>query len=262
MYDPLANALQGNANVDVLDLQAVPEYQVHGGRGLSVHSIAERLEAAGNLSAITTPLVLVGWSFGGVIAQCLASRLPTPPAHLVVLDSIAPVDGYKPSVAEIGQGTLLDWCAQYLEAKRGTLLPEEYIAGEILEELLWLCTSSGTLPVDTSLPGLTKIFDTYVAGLERNSLLTAPHHPVRLDVPITAVRATRSLVEEPGALGYQRLSTSDVTVHTVAGSHYSMLIHPEPVSSIAHIIDSVVAAVRESTHRQPHHSGHTFGSRP
>lgn len=242
--DAVADAVPTPVAIDVLDLQAVPEYYQQAGAGLTIETLAERLAAAAGLAQMSGPVVLVGWSFGGVLAHAMAARMPTPARRLVVLDSIAAVEGNKPEVDELEPQTLLDWCYRYLEAKRGVSFPV-HLRPTSLAELLEICTAYGALPADTALAGLTKVYDTYVEGLRRNSHLTRDFVPPTVGVPITAVRAQTSLVGEAGPLGYDRLTTAGCVTVSCPGSHYSMLTRPASVAAIAQVVTDALVASRD-----------------
>jgi thioesterase domain-containing protein len=240
----LAAALPPQVGVIVLDLQGLPEYAgaaMAGGAvgDASVTTIADRLVA--ELTAALPAeerYVLVGWSFGGVVAHQMtcSAALRRAPERLVLLDSISAGDGYSATVESLGDTVALDWFEMYLGAKRrrpGAVRPAQPPA--TLAELLDRGLQAGTLRPGTTVDGLRKAYSVFVDGLRRNTFLSNPHQPTRSTVPTSVVRAEGSLLAEPGTLGYQELVPAGAEVVTVTGDHYSMLDEPSAVAVVAAI---------------------------
>ncbi|MFD0573062.1 alpha/beta fold hydrolase [Kitasatospora gansuensis] len=125
VYRTLADALPEGVGLTVLDLSASPEYgeaALTGGRAdTTVEALADWLAA----ELTDRQLSLVGWSFGGVVAQSMVERLPADrrPERLVLLDSIAPTEEYQQPDEALEPPLLLGWFAMYLGAKRGRPVP-------------------------------------------------------------------------------------------------------------------------------------------
>lgn len=243
-YQELASALPDDSDMYVIDLERVPEYfqaALRGGAaetsiaGLAVLS-ARELRGRG---LATRPWTLVGWSFGGVVGHTLTSLLTEDelPQRLVLLDSIAAVSEYDQEDGGIDTGLVLPWFAMYLGAKRGGTvdLPPGALPRDLdsaLSLVLKAATASGVLLPSTSLPGLRKVYDTYVDGLVRNARLSAAHEPGPARVPLTLLRPERGLLDTPDPLGWEQLS-SDLRVQSTSGDHYTMLRDEDAVRLIA-----------------------------
>ncbi|MEZ0029440.1 thioesterase domain-containing protein [Kitasatospora sp. MAP12-15] len=247
-WAPAAAALPEGAAFGLLDLQLVPEYfaavfaperTVIGIEELAARCLAE-LTAARPADA---PFALVGWSFGGVVAfemarQAERAGLGELLTDLVLLDSIAPVPDYQRGEELLEPEMLLRWFAMYLAAKREQ--PLDWQPGPVAErrlpELLAAATAQGVLPADTELPGLRKLFDTYLAGLRRNNRFALAYRPGALDRTITLLKPADSLLPNDGSLGWDQLSTRPLRHLDVAGDHYTMLRQPANLAVLAELL--------------------------
>ncbi|MFP8905488.1 alpha/beta hydrolase [Streptomyces atacamensis] len=247
-YAGLADALPPGTGLHVVDLEQIPEYfraALDSGRvTTSIDRLAAR--AAGELRArglLSERWVLLGWSFGGVVGHALTGLLEEDerPRRLVLLDSIAPVPGYVQPEDAIGHGLALPWFCMYLAAKRGgdpgalpTAFPDDP-AGRpdaALEQVLRAGLDSGILRPGTTLPGLRKVYDTYLDGLRRNNRLAAAHRPRPVGLPLVLLRPERGLLATPEPLGWSGLG-ADLDTGLTPGDHYSMLRDPEALRRIA-----------------------------
>lgn len=239
-YRELAAALPHGTDLRVVDLEQVPEYfqaALSGGKtDITVLDVASR--AADELRArdlFSGPWTLMGWSFGGVVGHALTSLLAEAelPSRAVLLDSIAPVPQYTRAEDEIGPDLVLPWFCMYLAAKRGGAVPvpREILAADntdvdaALQTVLEAALEHGALRPGTTLPGLRKVYDTYLDGLRRNNRLSYAFEPVRARVPVTLLRPERGLLGTPDPLGWEQLS-DDLNVEHTPGDHYSMLSDP------------------------------------
>ncbi|GGX66506.1 thioesterase domain-containing protein [Streptomyces minutiscleroticus] len=246
VYRGLAEALPEDDGLTVLDLGAVPEYAeaaLTGGRAATtVEALSERLLAA--LRPAHRVHTLAGWSFGGVLALAMVHAMPAErrPERLVLLDSIAPVDGYKQPDEALDPALLLDWFAMYLGAKRqrDIEVTRDTLSGRGTDDglvaVLDAAVAAGALPADTPLPGLRKLYDTYVDGLLRNNRLTAPHRPEPAPLPLLLVKAERSLVPGDATLGWPSLAAHGLTVRGCPGDHYTMLSRPDSLDVIVPLL--------------------------
>ncbi|WP_164386850.1 thioesterase domain-containing protein [Streptomyces sp. OM5714] len=246
-YQELSAALPSRTDLYVVDLERVPEYfqaALSGGHTdttvLDVASrIADELRVRG---LVVGPWTLAGWSFGGVVAHALTAILTESelPRRTVLFDSIAPVAEYTRAEEEIGLDLVLPWFCMYLAAKRGAdvPVPREVLAADdagvddALEAVLKAALEHGALRPGTTLPGLRKVYDTYLDGLRRNNRLAAGFEPARSRVPITLLRPERGLLATPDPLGWEQLS-DDLSVEATSGDHYSMLSDPVAMKSAA-----------------------------
>lgn len=253
VHRSLADALPGGVGLTVLDLSGLPEYweaALTGGRAettveeLAGRLLAEFAEARETETHDDGPYALVGWSFGGVVAQAMVQQQPVAarPTRLVLLDSIAPTAAYQQPDDALRPDLLLGWFAMYLGAKRNRSVAVDAarLAGCGTEEGLLLvldaAVASGALLADTPLPGLRKLYDTYVDGLLRNNRLTAPYRPVPSGVPLVLVTAERSLIPGDRTLGWGPLAPLGLEVHQSPGDHYTMLIRPDAAAMIARLV--------------------------
>ncbi|BFV59874.1 hypothetical protein KCMC57_up49780 [Kitasatospora sp. CMC57] len=243
VYRTLAEALPEGVGLTVLDLSAVPEY---GEAALTGGRAETTVEALADWAADLTERqsTFVGWSFGGVVAQSMVERLPVDrrPERLVLLDSIAPTEEYQQPDEALEPSLLLSWFAMYLGAKRGRPVPVDPAAlvdrgvDDGLPLVLDAATASGALLPDTPLPGLRKLYDTYVDGLLRNNRLTAPYRPKPSSVPLVLVKAERSLIPEDPTLGWHSLAPHGLSLAVAPGDHYTMLTRPDAAQAIARLV--------------------------
>ncbi|MEV0981368.1 thioesterase domain-containing protein [Streptomyces sp. NPDC049915] len=246
----LADALPAGVGLTVLDLGGLPEYwqaALTGGRAATtIDALASRLQTAVQVAHLEGDYVLAGWSFGGVVAHAMAS-LPARhgrPARLVLLDSIAPVEAYKQDDDALEPSLLLGWFSMYLGAKRGRPLDigAERLAGlgvdDGLKLVLEAAVANEVLLPSTPLPGLRKLYDTYVDGLLRNNRLTDPHRPLPAPVPVVLVKAERSLIPGDRTLGWEPLAPHGLQVHTCPGDHYTMLTRADAAAVVASLLDA------------------------
>ncbi|MGW3044181.1 thioesterase domain-containing protein [Kitasatospora sp. NPDC001159] len=237
VWGGIAQALPGDCGAVVLDLAGVPEYfeaALSGGRTeLTVASLVDRLVAEYRADRVRQPaggpVTFVGWSFGGVLAQAMTERLARSerPDRLVLLDSIAPTDAYQQPDDALDPPLLLRWFAMYLGAKRGRTVsfgPGGSVGLDTetgLVRLLDAAIDCGALAEGTPLPGLRKLYDTYVDGLLRNNRLTSTHRPAPSSVPLVLVKAADSLIPEDETLGWAELAPHGLAVHTTPCDHYT-----------------------------------------
>ncbi|AUX32751.1 MULTISPECIES: non-ribosomal peptide synthetase/type I polyketide synthase [Sorangium] len=136
-YEAFARALDGRAAVIAVELAA------NEGEDLSIEALADDCAAVLRpLGTSRAPCVLVGWSFGGVMALEVARRLRdagAPLVSLVLLDSAAPAavrDGVEPWLGlpldQVPAGALVQaWDASRHEEtpeRRGILRPGDDVA--------------------------------------------------------------------------------------------------------------------------------------
>ncbi|GGO92418.1 alpha/beta fold hydrolase [Wenjunlia tyrosinilytica] len=256
VHRALAAALPEGSGLTVLDLSAVPEYfdaALAGGRAdTTLEALAAKLRA--EFEALPEgpvhdgrPYVLAGWSFGGVLALEMARQMSEGrrPRRLVLLDSIAPTQAYQQPDEALDPPLLLGWFAMYLGAKRQRRIRvfASRLAGHSAEDgllqVLDAAVAAGALSPDTPMPGLRKLYDTYVDGLLRNNRLTAPYRPGPAHAPIVLIKAEGSLIPEDPTLGWEELAPHGLELHTAPGDHYTMLARQDSAEMIARLVGVV-----------------------
>ncbi len=245
-YEPLASALEPDVALHVADLEREASYfqaAFHGGRAtVTIPELTERVVAELRAAELfDRPWTLLGWSFGGVVGHAMTALLTEAelPERALLLDSVAPVPAYTPRDEEIAPRLVLPWFCMYLGTKRGGDVPVPTAAlergadlDELLTEVLDAALARNVLKPGTELPGLRKVYVTYLDGLRRNNRLVATFAPHRSRTPVTLMRPDRGLLETPEPLGWEQLS-EDLTLEYTPGDHYSMLRDPVAVKLVA-----------------------------
>lgn len=254
-YQVLAAQLPDNIAVYVLAVDRVLEYRrsVLSGDELDISlvAIAERfarqlVDLVGRL-----PYVLLGWSFGGVVGYAVAEAMVArrAPAHLVLLDSIAPGPGDPGSKlgTALPDREALDWFALYLGAKREHPLgfSPDHFTGVSIEDGLRIILdkgiSSGALFDGTTVDGLRKVFETFLGAMLRNKQLHDGYTPSPPRWPASLVRPSRGLFDNVARLGWEDLVGAGMPVYHCAGDHYTMLTDPNSAKLISGIVESALS---------------------
>jgi thioesterase domain-containing protein len=224
----LASHLPAGTPVKVLELEAVNAYWADD-PALTVDALAEHVRARVEPAP---ERVLVGWGFGGVVAEALAARLPDAPRRVVVLDAPAPGALEAPDEA-----LLLRSFAMYLGARRGrglTVDPARLDEGvePALAHLAHAAIGAGALREQTSIVTLRALYAAHTRRLLRDHRLAAGHAPA--GEPLTVVKAVASLLPASPALGWDRFGPVELLVS--GGDHYSMLTEPAPAVHLAMLL--------------------------
>ncbi len=248
-YQGLADELADDSTVVVLDLTGIPEYWQAAMEGrrpdLSVERIADLFTAElGERAADAPAVVLAGWSLGGVVAYAMVRRWPADGpidagrVDLMLLDTMAPAEKL-PTNLTLATPVLLSWFAKYLGAKRGARLrlEEDRFALTSLDEGLAVVRDAAAeldvMDAGTPVVGLRKLYDTFVDGLVGNTVLTNPYEPPPADRELTLVKPEGSLRPASKDLGWSGLAAAGLRVRPCAGDHYTMLVDPAAVATIA-----------------------------
>jgi len=215
----LVRHLPAGTRLRVLELEAINCYWEQDFAATTVDGLADRLRLTLDPRQ---DRILVGWGFGGVVAESLAARLACPPRSVVLLDSIAP-GADRPTEAD-----LLRSYAMLVGARRGRPLviePERLEDGfeDALEHVREAASRSGVLRDGTTVDALRKGYHQHSRARLFDYRVTAPHTPA--GVPLTVVKAARSILPESPMLGWDK--TNDVELLASGGDHYTMLTAPD-----------------------------------
>lgn len=255
VWNDFAARLPGAAGCALLDVGIIPEFFAAAldptAPVVPVEALAARcLDDMEAVHPEGVPFMLVGWSFGGVVAYEMAARLDAAGrgdllTDLVLLDSIAPVPEFKRGDDLLEPAMLLSWFAMYLGAKRGRAFP--FTPGPVATEdeglslLLDAAVAQGVLQPGTEFAGLRKLYQAYFGGLSRNNRCVAPYQPEPTDRTVTLVKAERSLLPDSPELGWSRLATRRLRLLTAPGDHYTMLTQPQALTLLRGLLTPPVA---------------------
>ncbi|WP_254623733.1 non-ribosomal peptide synthase/polyketide synthase [Myxococcus sp. CA033] len=176
------------------------------------------------------PYLLGGWSFGGVVAHEMARLLEATGEKvdlLVLLDSRAPTRQPMPKpdtltlLAGFGQMLGVSWEDASLEVGRLERLGAREVLAQVLPRLRLAAPALHTLELDTA----ERLFNVY----QRLTEAQRRHVPDGVYTGRTVLfRATRSPDEAPlrEDRGWREWLTGALSVHDVAGDHFTMLSAP------------------------------------
>ncbi|GAA4827402.1 thioesterase domain-containing protein [Saccharopolyspora rosea] len=243
-HQDLVAAMPPAASTYVVDLDAIEEYARPAFTGeppeIGVADVAERAAAAlRQRELLDGDWLLVGWSLGGIVAYALTEALAGHelPAHLVVLDTPAPVAEYSWADGEVPLDLELLWFTTYLAARRRASTPvsRETFAGIDAEAglklILDLDTDRGPLLPGASLSGARKLFEGYLNVVGRNNSIVSAYQPRAPRVPFTLIRPEHSLFGSEPAMSWDEIDPG-IEVRSCGGEHYSMLRDP---TALAHL---------------------------
>lgn len=246
-YQSLAMALEG-WGFDLVEIPLCPAYwkvaPEHGGkdsRALEIiqHIILTVQDAHGT----ARPLILGGWSMGGVFSHALASHWPNPSQirRLVMVDSIAPTltSRASPSAQVTSRRMVLGWFVDYFNALKQCQLSLPWFSRWISEEkltqtLYQQAKDQGALDKSSSIHGFMKVLSSYTEGLSYNAVLTAGLPVKKYQGDVRLIKARHGLLNRwrHQDLGWRELSP-DISIDTVECNHYSLLSETRPRMTLA-----------------------------
>ena len=197
-----------------------------------VPAMAAEYVAAVEVAAPSGPVLLGGWSFGGVVAFEMARQLRDRGREVplvVLFDSYAPagvnlLDGR--SDAELLRPFLRDQAG--LQGADAEWLDEIPSAGEeAVDHLLAQAREAGVLRADVKTDKVQRLLGVYKANLRA----LASFRPQPYDGSIVLFRSSGAEARH-SANGWEAFAGEPIEVHTVEGDHYTMLSPPR-VSSLA-----------------------------
>jgi thioesterase domain-containing protein len=175
-WSRLVSHLPPGTPVTMLELEAINPYWADE-PALTLDALTERLrDALERGPRPARPRVLVGWGFGGVVADAVAARLTEPPRHVVALEALAP----GVLAGEPDDALLLRAFALYLGARRGRALrfdPARLHDGvePALAHLLQAATRARALREDVSAATVAGLYRAHAQRMRRDHRLTAEH---------------------------------------------------------------------------------------
>jgi thioesterase domain-containing protein len=222
--------------------------------------------ARANLAALarrnlTTPRLLGGYSFGGIVAYEMARQLAergTPPERLVIIDTPAPV-GSSSILSDDPDRAHAEWLlrmtdvrARYHDVAMPFSLADLLALGrsDRLSFASKRMQAAGLIPAEADDHSLERAHHTGIV-LYRAFLDYRPTTDVARDLPLSLVRAStvrqgdlgdseiRSMSEP--SMGWSRFVDGDILVETVEGDHVSILAG-NTVSAVAEAIDRLLDA--------------------
>ncbi|MCM0036503.1 MAG: amino acid adenylation domain-containing protein [Burkholderiaceae bacterium] len=167
------------------------------------------------------PYQLLGWSFGGTIAQQITTQLEAAgqSVHLLVLlDSVADPRAIENSVVDESAQTqsILENFAESMGIKDDSININN---DQFILKLIKYISAHGHIPEGTS----PDIFRRTIAHMIRASKLTAEHIPKMCSTNIVFVRAGQEPVpNNPALFDWSQYCTGDVTYKTVDCLHSAM----------------------------------------
>jgi thioesterase domain-containing protein len=175
------------------------------------------------------PYQLGGWSIGGVIAMEMAQQLQAQDQDVVLLaliDSYAPTGDQGPEPNEI---TLLMIFAQDMGLPwRQIPLASDHLArlepDQQLACALEQARRANVVPPDMDLARVRRLFQVF----KNNFWAVRQYVPHSYSGAVTLFKACEQLYEEDVAsdLGWGVLVDGGVTVHEIAGNHYTLVREP------------------------------------
>lgn len=170
------------------------------------------------------PLILGGWSMGGIIAFEMARQLNErgrEVAHVVLIDSPVPTG----TAAVPDEEDLIVRFVSDLARLAGTEVPLPALSGRLVEEVIAIAAESarahGALPPDTSLDDFRRLFSTFRANvLAESRFAPAPYGGAVL--LLQGSDNSKAALEE-SARGWRTLAQGPFRFGLVPGDHYSLL---------------------------------------
>jgi thioesterase domain-containing protein len=223
----LAKHLPADVSLRVLELEAVNAYWEQD-TALTVDTLAERLRLTLDPRH---ERVLCGWGVGGVVAAALAERAPA--RHVVILDG--PAELPRPGVPE-----LLRSYTMLVGARRGRPIHlDESVFTDGLEATLeHLRTRIGGTRDNATADVLRRGYHQHARDRLRDFRLTRTYEPT--GIPVTVVKAARSLLPDSPALGWDTFNAIEVLAS--GGDHYTMLTDPAPQVHLALLLQRWLTA--------------------
>lgn len=175
------------------------------------------------------PVILLGWSFGGLLAHEAAFRLQQAGVdvrHLILLDAVAVPETIKAILRKDEADYLADMFGEIGSVDAETLRP--LTPEQRLDLLVEQGKATELLPQDTDRAAMRRL----LAVFQNNALAAVRYAPPALDgLDILLVRPREASRMAPGVPGddyngWRALHGDRVTLHWMDGSHGTMLVEP------------------------------------
>lgn len=250
VYRALAGALAPEIAVEVLQLHRLPDYRaaMSGDRDdITVEGLARSLAAGlpAHWQAGGRRRLLAGWSFGGLVALALADQMAgaEPPAHVVLLDTVASWTDAALSERAVRPHQVLAWFCMLLGARVGLAMPVDpaRLRGtldDVLPYIRDLAVERRVLAPGTTVPWLGDLFVGFAQGIGRGGRIAEGYRPRRLPTRLTVVKPEGSLFPGGSSLGWLSVAGRALRVVPCPGDHYSLLTDPAAVAGLAAILRS------------------------
>jgi thioesterase domain-containing protein len=224
-------------------------------RGLDENQVPQaRIEdmAAYYIDAIRSvqpdgPYLLGGWSMGGVVAYEMAQQLDAQGQQVSLL---ALMDS-RPSVADaapLDEITLLTNFAHDLGLSiDGLNLSTEELAkldpDELLGYVLQRAIETGVVPPDIQLEYARRLFEVFKINVQAMQ----SYRPQASSTRVTLLKAEQAPVETlDETMGWGPLTSSEIEIHTVPGSHFTIVREPYVRSLAEELADCINKATLRS----------------
>ncbi len=187
------------------------------------------------------PYRLGGWSMGGVVAFEMARRLE---AAGEAVDALVLVDSLAPALVGLAapedEATLVRTFAADLGVPLGELPPAEDGAGAadargFLGRVLEAARGAGVVPPDIGFEQVWRLYGTFRANLRA----MYEYRPGPYGGPVTLLRASEHGAAGAGTLGWESVAAGGVEVHTVPGSHFTLVREPN-ATELARVLSEVL----------------------
>jgi thioesterase domain-containing protein len=181
------------------------------------------------------PYLLGGWSMGGVVAYEVAQQLEAQGQRvsLLALMDAAPVNSVE-DAAPLDEITLLINFARDLGLSvDGLELPANELATldseELLSYVLQRAIEARIVPEDVQLAHARKLFEVFKTNVRAMQSYRPPPSSTRVTL-IKAGEQARETSDE--TMGWSAVTAGEIEIHTVPGSHFTIVREPY-VSSLA-----------------------------
>jgi len=201
------------------------------------------------------PYLLGGWSMGGVVAFEMAQQLEAQGQRVSLL-ALMDAKPMKPveAITPLDEITLLTNFGRDLGLSVDSLQlsPDELAkldSEELLSYVLRRAIEAEIVPQDIQLEQARRLFEVFKINVQAMQ----SYRPQSSSIPVTLLKAAaREAVEAPDeTMGWGALSSGKVEIHTVPGSHFTIVREPNVRSLAERLADCINRATLKSFARLP-----------